>query len=86
MSSIPQEAGSRFKIEPDPPLSGAALDVTYIGPAGEVEYQVDGDDPVKVTPDSDGKFRIESVGGDEIAFSDNRGLPGFLFRRVLELG
>jgi hypothetical protein len=78
--------GSRFKIDPDPPVAGKDVDVTYVGPASEVEYQVDGHDPVKVTPDKDGKFRIKSLrSGKELMLSDNLGLPGYLHRNIVEL-
>jgi hypothetical protein len=74
----------RFKIEPDPPQAGQKLEVTYIGPADEVEWQVDGQDPVAVTPDDNGKFTIDPVpDGDDLWLSDNRGLPGYLHREIL---
>ena len=41
---------SRFKVNPDPPEAGETLEITYVGPATEIEYQVDGQDPVTVTP------------------------------------
>jgi hypothetical protein len=84
----PQGTGSasRFRIEPDPPIEGGALQVTYIGPASEVEYQVDGSTPVQATPDANGEFRIDSVPvGAEIGFTDNRGMPGFLHREIVAL-
>ena len=77
---------SRFQLNPDPPIEGESLEVTYIGPASEVEYQVDGDTPVTATPDGDGTFTIDSVPvGQEIVFSDNRGLPGYLHRDIIAL-
>lgn len=77
--------GSRFRIDPDPPTAGGAVEVTYVGPATEVEYQVDGGATVKVRPDADGRFRIDPVpSGNEIMFSDNRGLPGYLHRDILQ--
>lgn len=33
---------NRFRIVPDPPVAGQPCTVTYIGPATEVEWQVDG--------------------------------------------
>ena len=78
--------GSRFKIDPDPPIAGNSVCVTYIGAASEVEWQVDGDDPVKVKPDKDGKFKIKSLpSGDELFLSVNRGLPGYLQRDITHL-
>lgn len=78
--------GSRFRVVPDPPVAGKPVEVTYIGPASEVEYQVDGHKPVKVKPDKNGKFKIASVpAGDEIMFSDNRGLPGYLHKKIILL-
>ena len=77
--------GSRFRVEPDPPVAGKPLDVTYIGPARDVEWQVDGSDPVKATPDKDGKLRIDPVpAGKELMLSDNLGLPGYLHRDILD--
>jgi hypothetical protein len=77
--------GSRFKIVPDPPFAGQPAEVVYIGPAIEVEYQIDGQLPVRVTPDKDGKFRIDPVPrGKELALSDNLGLPGYLLTDILE--
>lgn len=79
-----QSGGSRFRIEPDPPIQGEPLRVTYLGPASEIEYQVDGDTTVTVTPGSDGSFEIDPVPrGSEIALSDNRGLPGYLHRPIV---
>jgi len=75
--------GGRFKIQPDPPQAGESCEVTYIGPATKVEYQVDGADPVTVTPDANGKFKIDPVpDGDDLWLSDNRGLPGYLHREI----
>lgn len=78
--------GSRFRVVPDPPIAGEPLEVTYVGPAAEVEYQIDGSPAVKVRPDADGRFRIDPVpAGGEIMFSDNRGLPGYLHRDIVQL-
>lgn len=78
--------GSRFKVDPDPPVAGKPLEITYVGPATVVEYQVDGHKSVKVKLDKEGKFRIASLpAGDEIMFSDNRGLPGYLHKKVILL-
>ena len=76
--------GSRFKIKPDPPEAGKAAEVTYVGPADAVDWQVDGGDPVSVSPDDDGKFRIDPVpSGTELTFSDNQGVPGYLHRTIV---
>ena len=77
---------SRFQINPDPPIQGQSLEVTYLGPAADIEYQVDDGSAVTVTPDADGTFTIDSVPlGGEIAFSDNRGHPGFLHRCIVSI-
>ena len=79
--------GSRFKVKPNPPVAGKPLEVTYIGPAKEVEYQVDGGTAVKVKPDKDGKFTISSVpSADELILSDNLGLPGYLHNHIMHTG
>lgn len=79
--------GSRFKVRPDPPVAGQPVEITYLGPAGTVEWQVDGGQPVRVTPDRDGKFRLESLPrGRSLMLSDNLGMPGYLHRRILEAG
>ncbi len=76
--------GSRFRIQPDPPQAGKRLEVTYIGPADVVEYQVDDDTPVRVTPDANGKFVIDPLpSGTEIMFTDNLGHPGYLHSRIM---
>ena len=78
---------SRFRIRPDPPVAGKTLEVTYIGPASEVEVQVDGKKPVKYRPDANGRFEIAAVpGGDELMFSDRQGLRGYLHRKILHTG
>ena len=75
---------SRFKVQPDPPVAGQPVEVTYSGPAKFVEYQVDGQPAVRVRPDADGKFRIDPLpAGDELMFSDNLGLPGYLYREIV---
>ncbi len=79
--------GSRFRIRPNPPVAGKPAEVTYIGPAKEIEYQVDGGEPIKVKPDKDGKFRIDPIpGGDELVLSDNLGLPGYLHKDIVTTG
>jgi hypothetical protein len=76
---------SRFRIQPDPPVAGQPVEVTYSGPAKFVEYQVDGQPAVRVRPGADGKFRIDPVpSGDELMLSDNLGLPGYLYREIVE--
>lgn len=80
--SLPQ--GSRFRVRPDPPVEGQAVEVTYVGPAEEVEYQVDDGPAVRVRPDQNGKFRIDPLPpGDELMLSDNLGIPGYLHREIL---
>lgn len=76
--------GSRFKIEPNPPVAGERATVTYVGPAREVEWQVDGQDPVSVKPNDNGKFVIDPVpDGIELWLSDNLGLPGHLHSNIV---
>ena len=76
--------GSRFKIDPNPPVAGKPATVTYIGSAKSVEYQADDGKPVRVTPDENGKFVIDPVpSGDELALSDNLGLPGYLLVEIV---
>ncbi len=71
--------GSRFRIDPDPPVAGNKVTVTYVGPATEVEWQVDANSSEKVTPDKDGKFCIDPMPhGTELSLTDNLGLPGYL--------
>jgi hypothetical protein len=78
---------SRFRVQPNPPVAGQPVEVTYIGPATEVEYQVDAGNPRKVKPDKDGKFTIASVpSGDELILSDNLGLPGYLHTNIVHTG
>ena len=77
--------GSRFRIEPNPPEAGKPLKVTYIGPANVVEYQVDGEPPVKVEPDADGNFCIDPLPpGEELMLTDNLGQPGYLFVEIVQ--
>jgi hypothetical protein len=71
--------GSRFRIQPDPPQAGKPLEVTYIGPADAVEYQVDDETAIRRKPDANGKFVIDPLpSGQEIMFTDNLGQPGYL--------
>ncbi len=76
--------GSRFSIEPDPPVAGETATVTYVGPADSVEWQVDGEDGVSVDPDKDGNFVIDPVpSGGELVLSDQQGAPGYLHRYIV---
>jgi hypothetical protein len=84
--TIRSGGGSRFKVDPDPPEAGQPLEVTYVGPAEKVEYQVDGSTPVEVTPNGDGKFTIDPVpSGQDLWLTDRSGIPGFLHRGIAEL-
>jgi hypothetical protein len=77
--------GSRFKIDPNPPVAGQPLTITYIGPASEIEYQVDGQPAVKAKPDKNGKVHIAHMpSGQELALSDNLGIPGYLLALIME--
>jgi len=78
---------SRFRIQPDPPVAGKPAEVTYVGPATEVEWQADDGTPVRVKPGKDGRFTIPKVpSADSLMFTDHRGLPGYLYRDVTHLG
>jgi len=78
---------SRFRIEPNPPISGKPAEITYVGPATEVEWQVDSGKPIKVKPGKDGKFTIPSVpSGDSLMLTDNRGIPGYLHAKITHTG
>ena len=58
--------------------------MTYVGPATEVEWQVDGGKATRVKPDAHGRFVIKSLpAGSEFMLSDRRGLPGYLHRNIL---
>ena len=58
--------------------------MTYVGSAQEVEYQVDGGKPVKVKPDKDGRFVIETVpAGKEIMITDRQGIEGYAHRKIV---
>ena len=77
--------GSRFRIQPDPPQAGRPVVVTYIGPALIVEYQVDDEPAVRVTPDANGKFTIDPLPtGDELMLTDNLGQPGYLHANIMQ--
>jgi hypothetical protein len=79
-------SGSRFRIVPNPPAVGQACEVTYVGPAAEVSWQVDDGAPVRVRPGRDGKFRIDPVPqGSELMLSDGRGVPGYLYTEIVSL-
>lgn len=79
------DEGSRFRIDPDPPVAGQPAEVTYLGPAREVEWQVDDGSPQQVRPDANGKFQLDPVPhGRSLMLSDNLGLPGYLQRRIHE--
>jgi hypothetical protein len=77
------DEGSRFRIDPDPPVAGQAVSVTYLGPAREVEWQVDDGSTTRVQPDANGEFQIDPLpSGRSLMLSDNLGLPGYLQARI----
>lgn len=77
------DEGSRFRVVPDPPVAGQPVQVTYLGPAREVEWQVDGQPAVRVRPDANGNFQIDPVpSGRSLMLSDNLGLPGYWQGRI----
>ncbi|MHC5062505.1 MAG: hypothetical protein ACYTG5_00865 [Planctomycetota bacterium] len=78
--------GSRFRIKPNPPQVGQSLEITYIGPATEIEIQIDDRDPVRLRPDENGRIRVEPLpAGEEFVLSDNQGLPGYLYSPMVEI-
>ncbi len=78
---------SRFRLQPDPPIAGRPVEVTYVGPATEIEWQADGGKPVKVKPGKNGKFTIRSVpSADSLMLTDNRGMSGYLHRKITHIG
>lgn len=78
---------SRFKMVPNPPVAGKPLEIIYIGPATEIEVQIDGRRPQRLKPDRNGRAVLESVpAGDEIFLSDNLGIPGFLHAKIVHMG
>ena len=84
MNRVRCMGGSRFHIKPNPPQSGKRLEVTYVGPADTVEYQVDDDTAVRVKPNDNGKFWIDPLPtGEEIMFTDNLGQPGYLHSPIV---
>ena len=52
---------SQWTIEPDPPTTGADLEVSYDGEETEVFYQVDGEDPVPVDLSELSSFTIPAA-------------------------
>jgi hypothetical protein len=77
------DEGSRFRVQPDPPVAGQPADVTYLGPARDVEWQADDGTPVRVRPDANGRFQIDPVpSGRSLMLSDNLGLPGYWQGRI----
>jgi hypothetical protein len=70
---------SHFKIDPNPPVAGQPVQVTYEGPSTEVAWQVDGMPPktVSVPPKT---FIIPKLpAGRELCLSDGEGGPmGYL--------
>jgi hypothetical protein len=87
MASYRQEDSSRFRIDPDPPIEGKPLQITYVGPATEIEIQVDNNPPTKVKPDKNGKYLLNPMPtGHELMLSDRLGLPGYLYRKIIKLG
>ena len=61
MKRLAPAMSSRFRIDPNPPVAGRSLSVTYIGPADEVEYQIDDGTAVRIRPDENGRFLIDRV-------------------------
>lgn len=85
MHHVKPDEGSRFRVQPDPPVAGQAAEVTYLGPARDVEWQVDDGTSVSVQPDANGRFQIDPVpSGRSLMLSDNLGLPGYWQARIQE--
>lgn len=77
---------SRFKVDPDPPEAGESLEITYVGPATNIDYQIDGQDPVTLSPNDSGKVTIDPLpAGGSLYLTDNLGMPGFLDKDIVSL-
>ncbi|MGE3877911.1 MAG: hypothetical protein AB7I19_02540, partial [Planctomycetota bacterium] len=64
---------------------GQAVEVIYVGPEREIEYQVDGQPPIRLRVGRGGRARIERLPrGRALMLSDNLGLPGYLHREIVE--
>lgn len=80
-------AGKRFKIDPDPPVAGKPLKITYIGPASTILVQIDSRQAVRLKPDDEGRVSISRLAsGDELMLSDQDSIEGYLHRRITHLG
>lgn len=77
-------SGGRFQLVPDPPQAGRPATVVYVGPATEIEWQIDGGPPTRVRPGPNGEFRISIPHGSILTLSDNLGLAGYLFRPIVD--
>lgn len=87
MPTAVQGSGARFRLKPDPPVAGKPLEVQYLGPATEIEIQIDGGKPKKKKPDKDGRLVIDPLpAGGEIMITDRLGLEGYLHRKIINFG
>ncbi|MCA8970888.1 MAG: hypothetical protein KDC95_13925 [Planctomycetes bacterium] len=79
--------GKRFKLDPDPPIAGKPLEITYVGRARVIMMQIDDRPEQRLKPDEQGRITISSVGsGDEFMLSDRDGLDGYVHRQIQHLG
>ncbi|MCB9920514.1 MAG: hypothetical protein H6832_19080 [Planctomycetes bacterium] len=51
-------SGEDFDVEPDPPTTDQDLEISYSGLETEIDYQVEGEGPVRVDVSEDGAFKI----------------------------
>mgnify|MGYP001171438508 CR=1 FL=1 len=80
-------SAKRFKLDPDPPVAGKPIEITYVGPAKVVVLQIDDQPERRLVPDEGGKIVIDRVSsGDEFMLSDRSGLEGYVHRRIQHLG
>ncbi len=54
----PRASGEDFDIAPTPPTTDQDLEVSYLGLETEVDYQVEGEKPVRIDVSKNGSFRI----------------------------
>ena len=50
--------GEDFDVEPDPPTTDQDLEISYSGLETEIDYQVEGEGPVRVDVSEVSKFKI----------------------------
>ncbi len=76
---------SHFSIQPDPPVEGQDVTVTYSGPEDTVYFQVDGGRTVPVPVKGRRKFVIPRswlIDGLVLFLTTKKGRPGALIRWI----